>query len=298
MKKYLIYITFIGLWLISFASKNFQFFFSFLLILTFGILHGANDFLIIDKIYKSKSLFYKFLYLALIIVSLSYFIYSPKVSLIVFVIFSSFHFGEQHYLELNIKKNNLSNLYKLILGLLIFNIIFYFKIEKVAQIISSILSFNVDLKFLEYSLVVFFLLFLSISLYFLQKKYYSSNNFLFSFFILVLFLIIVVISDLMWGFAIYFIIWHTIPSIKSQILFLYDEFNKDNLIKYIKKAVMYWILAMVFLYIFFLYLSKSNMFDIAFFSFLNAITLPHAILIHKMLNSYYSKDNLDASIKF
>jgi Brp/Blh family beta-carotene 15,15'-monooxygenase len=298
MKKYLIYITFIGLWLISFASKNFQFFFSFLLILTFGILHGANDFLIIDKIYKSKSLFYKFLYLALIIVSLSYFIYSPKVSLIVFVIFSSFHFGEQHYLELNIKKNNLSNLYKLILGLLIFNIIFYFKIEKVAQIISSILSFNVDLKFLEYSLMVFFLLFLSISLYFLQKKYYSSNNFLFSFFILVLFLIIVVISDLMWGFAIYFIIWHTIPSIKSQILFLYDEFNKDNLIKYIKKAVMYWILAMVFLYIFFLYLSKSNMFDIAFFSFLNAITLPHAILIHKMLNSYYSKDNLDASIKF
>jgi Brp/Blh family beta-carotene 15,15'-monooxygenase len=298
MKKYLIYITFIGLWIISFASKNFQFFFSFLLILTFGILHGANDFLIIDKIYKSKSLFYKFLYLALIIVSLSYFIYSPKVSLIVFVIFSSFHFGEQHYLELNIKKNNLSNLYKLILGLLIFNIIFYFKIEKVAQIISSILSFNVDLKFLEYSLVVFFLLFLSISLYFLQKKYYSSNNFLFSFFILVLFLIIVVISDLMWGFAIYFIIWHTIPSIKSQILFLYDEFNKDNLIKYIKKAVMYWILAMVFLYIFFLYLSKSNMFDIAFFSFLNAITLPHAILIHKMLNSYYSKDNLDASIKF
>jgi Brp/Blh family beta-carotene 15,15'-monooxygenase len=220
------------------------------------------------------------------------------VSLIVFVIFSSFHFGEQHYLELNIKKNNLSNLYKLILGLLIFNIIFYFKIEKVAQIISSILSFNVDLKFLEYSLMVFFLLFLSISLYFLQKKYYSSNNFLFSFFILVLFLIIVVISDLMWGFAIYFIIWHTIPSIKSQILFLYDEFNKDNLIKYIKKAVMYWILAMVFLYIFFLYLSKSNMFDIAFFSFLNAITLPHAILIHKMLNSYYSKDNLDASIKF
>jgi|688.fasta_scaffold30160_5 Brp/Blh family beta-carotene 15,15'-monooxygenase len=298
MKKYLIYITFIGLWIISFASKNFQFFFSFLLILTFGILHGANDFLIIDKIYKSKSLFYKFLYLALIIVSLSYFIYSPKVSLIVFVIFSSFHFGEQHYLELNIKKNNLSNLYKLILGLLIFNIIFYFKIEKVAQIISSILSFNVDLKFLEYSLMVFFLLFLSISLYFLQKKYYSSNNFLFSFFILVLFLIIVVISDLMWGFAIYFIIWHTIPSIKSQILFLYDEFNKDNLIKYIKKAVMYWILAMVFLYIFFLYLSKSNMFDIAFFSFLNAITLPHAILIHKMLNSYYSKDNLDASIKF
>ncbi len=298
MKKYLIYITFIGLWIISFASKNFQFFFSFLLILTFGILHGANDFLIIDKIYKSKSLFYKFLYLALIIVSLSYFIYSPKVSLIVFVIFSSFHFGEQHYLELNIKKNNLSNLYKLILGLLIFNIIFYFKIEKVAQIISSILSFNVDLKFLEYSLVVFFLLFLSISLYFLQKKYYSSNNFLFSFFILVLFLIIVVISDLMWGFAIYFIIWHTIPSIKSQILFLYDEFNKENLIKYIKKAVIYWILAMVFLYIFFLYLSKSNMFDIAFFSFLNAITLPHAILIHKMLNSYYSKDNLDASIKF
>ena len=298
MKKYLIYITFIGLWLISFASKNFQFFFSFLLILTFGVLHGANDFLIIDKIYKSKSLFYKFLYLALILISLTYFIYSPKVSLIVFVIFSSFHFGEQHYLELNIKNNKLSNWYKLILGLLIFNIIFYFKMDKVAQIISSILNYSVDLKFLAYSLMGLFLLFILISLHFLQKKYYSNYNFLFSFFILALFLIIVVISDLMWGFAIYFIIWHTIPSIKSQILFLYNEFNRDNLIIYFKKAFVYWILAMVFLYFFFMYLSKSKMFDTAFFSFLNAITLPHAILIHKMLNSYYSKDNLDTSIKF
>jgi short-subunit dehydrogenase len=45
-------------------------------------------------------------------------------------------------------------------------------------------------------------------------------------------------------------------------------------------------------------MSKSKMFDTEFFSFLNAITIPHAILIHKMLNSYYSKDNLDASIKF
>jgi Brp/Blh family beta-carotene 15,15'-monooxygenase len=298
MKKYLIYITFIGLWLISYTSNNFQFFFSFLFILTFGVLHGANDFLIIEKIYKSKSLNYKFLYLTIIFISLIYFIYSPKVSLIIFVIFSSFHFGEQHYLELNIKNNNLSSLYKLTLGLLIFNIIFYFKIEKVEQIISSILNFSIDLSLLKYSLIVLFMLFLLISLYFLRKKYYSNYNFIFSFFILALFLVIVMLSDLMWGFAIYFIIWHTIPSIKSQILFLYKEFNMLNLIKYIKKAFIYWILAMVFLYIFFLYLSKSKMFDTAFFSFLNAITIPHAILIHKMLNSYYSKDNLDASIKF
>lgn len=298
MKKILIYITFIGLWLISYTSNNFQFFFSFLFILTFGVLHGANDFLIIEKIYKSKSLNYKFLYLTVIFISLIYFIYSPKVSLIIFVIFSSFHFGEQHYLELNIKNNGLSSLYKLTLGLLIFNIIFYFKIEKVEQIISSILNFSIDLSLLKYSLIVLFILFLLISLYFLRKKYYSNNNFIFSFFILALFLVIVMLSDLMWGFAIYFIIWHTIPSIKSQILFLYNEFNMLNLIKYIKKAFIYWILAMVFLYIFFLYLSKSKMFDTAFFSFLNAITIPHAILIHKMLNSYHSKDNLDTSIKF
>lgn len=296
MKNILIYITFIGLWLVSYTSNNFQFFFSFLLILTFGVLHGANDFLIIEKIYNSKALNYKFLYLALIFISLIYFIYSPKVSLIIFVIFSSFHFGEQHYLELNIKNNNLSSLYKLTLGLLIFNIIFYFKIEKVEQIISSILKHNFDLGFLKYTHIVLLIIFLLISLYFWYKKYYSNYNFIFSFFILALFLVIVILSDLMWGFAIYFIVWHTIPSIKSQIIFLYYEFSIDNLKKYIKVAFIYWVLAMVFLYIFFVYLSSSKMFDTAFFSFLNAITLPHAILIHKMLKSYYSKDNLDASI--
>ena len=47
--------SFFGLWLDSYISNKSQLIFGFILILTFGILHGANDLLLIKNIGSKKN---------------------------------------------------------------------------------------------------------------------------------------------------------------------------------------------------------------------------------------------------
>jgi hypothetical protein len=49
-------------------------------------------------------------------------------------------------------------------------------------------------------------------------------------------------SSLIWGFAIYFVIWHSIPSIIDQIKFLNGSFSFPHFITYCKNAGFYWLL--------------------------------------------------------
>ena len=55
--------SFFGLWLDSYISNKSQLIFGFILILTFGILHGANDLLLIKNIgsFNIDSKYYSFL---------------------------------------------------------------------------------------------------------------------------------------------------------------------------------------------------------------------------------------------
>ena len=73
-------------------------------VLTVGILHGANDLEIISKNYKGKfnRLYFKsiLLYLAVVLLGAAFFFTLPGLALIIFVFFSSYHFGEQHWEDL------------------------------------------------------------------------------------------------------------------------------------------------------------------------------------------------------
>ena len=65
-------------------------------VLTVGILHGANDLEIISKNYKGKynRLYFKsiLLYLAVVLLGAAFFFTLPGLALIIFVLFSSYHF--------------------------------------------------------------------------------------------------------------------------------------------------------------------------------------------------------------
>jgi hypothetical protein len=54
MSKISIITSFAGLWLTSYLSDNNQLIFGFFLIFTFGILHGANDLVLIHQIENNK----------------------------------------------------------------------------------------------------------------------------------------------------------------------------------------------------------------------------------------------------
>jgi beta-carotene 15,15'-dioxygenase len=90
-------------------------------------------------------------------------------------------------------------------------------------------------------------------------------------------------TNLIWGFAIYFVFWHSLPSMKAQVVYLYEEYTYKNFLKYCQSAFIYWLLAILFLGIIYFYFKESSFFVAIFFSFLSAITFPHVLVIHHIM---------------
>ena len=96
-----IILSFIGLWITSYFSGDLEIIFGFILIFSFGILHGSNDILLIKSLSpsKNKDPFLKILitYLIIVLAAVMLFYYIPLIALVLFILFSAFHFGEQHW---------------------------------------------------------------------------------------------------------------------------------------------------------------------------------------------------------
>lgn len=84
MSKISIITSFAGLWLTSYLSDRNQLIFGFILIFTFGILHGANDLVLINQIENRKKItFFKIIasYIVIVIVSAVLFTLLPVLAL-------------------------------------------------------------------------------------------------------------------------------------------------------------------------------------------------------------------------
>jgi Brp/Blh family beta-carotene 15,15'-monooxygenase len=103
-------------------------------------------------------------------------------------------------------------------------------------------------------------------------------------FYLLVFAIVFKTADLIWAFAIYFVVWHSFPSIKEQIHFLYGSYSFKNFKRYFKSAFIYWIISLFGIAILYFLFKDKEIFNALFFSFLAAITFPHTIVIIKMQN--------------
>ena len=105
-------------------------------------------------------------------------------------------------------------------------------------------------------------------------------------FLILLFALLFKMAALLWAFAIYFIVWHSVPSLIDQIRMLYGEANKINVIKYVKSSFMYWLISLIGLVL--LYFATTYFkisFITIFFAFLAAITVPHVIVMYFLNNN-------------
>lgn len=286
MQKITVLLSFLGLWLTSFLSKENQLIFGFALIFTFGILHGANDLVLISQLeHKKKKTLLKILtsYILVVLVSVLLFTKIPVVALTLFILVSGYHFGEQHWQDI-IKDGNklLLKIFQFNYGLLILMLLFYYNKIEVIKIILQITSIEIVPSLIDILLIAVITLVIVTS-YFLSK---SSENFresiLEQLFYLGLLCIIFKVSSLIWGFTIYFIFWHSIPSLNDQIIFLYGTYTLPNFKKYFKSAFLYWIISLIGIGLLYVVAKDMLIFDALFFSFLASITFPHAIVILKM----------------
>ena len=280
--NFAIVVSFFGLWLDSYISNSAQIIVGFVFILTFGILHGANDLLLIRNIDSNKNQLsiLKLLLYYIIVVAFGALLFwiIPWFALLLFIVVSGYHFGEQQWQ--NLEKSNLFKFFEFTYGLFILMLLFIFHVKEVQEVILNITSVAISENYFSLGLAITTLLLIILGFYFSQKlKKFSSKCFLETFH-LVVFTIIFKVSSLIWGFAIYFILWHSIPSIINQVIYLKGEFNRNNFITYIKSAFAYWLISLIGIATLYLLFKDVKIFNALFFSFLAAITFPHVLVIY------------------
>ena len=252
-------------------------------ILSFGIIHGANDLLLLKKKLNkiTHSLFSLLVpYLMMILFFGIFFYLFPSFALIFFVLFSSYHFGEQQWTMFVNKKEKKLVFFYFSYGFFLFSLLFWFNSVFVNQIILDITGINIE--FMIFSYFLYFSSGLLIFLGFLNLKY-ISNQIVIQLLLLILLLIIFYNVNLIMAFGIYFVFWHSIPSIIEQSEFIFGSSDLKSFKNYLKNAIIYWLISLFGLLILYYFLKDyQNLLVSIFFSFLAAITFPHTLVIFKM----------------
>ena len=250
-------------------------------ILSFGIVHGANDLILLKKSKNNlsfKSLF--IVYLTMVILSGCFFYLIPTFAIIFFILFSAYHFGEQQWTMLYKSNSTKIKLFYFFYGLLLFLTLFTLNHNYVSEIIFDITGFSISEKILI-SLLSLSAIGAIINLFmnFNELKNQLTHQVFFMIILTALFFS----SSLIWSFAVYFVIWHSIPSIIEQSKFIYGTSTKNTFIKYLKDASIYWVISIIGLLIaYYVLKDQQNLLISIFFSFLAAITFPHTLVIFKI----------------
>ena len=257
-------------------------------ILSFGILHGANDLKIIAKKTRQKegATGFKFfvIYIGVVILGIVLFFFIPKIALLCFVLVSCYHFGEQHWSGRSLDRLNPFMFY-FSYGAIVFFSLFTFQYEQSAEIILQITGLTLALQFFWIGLVVSFLAFLLCLI--LSKK--NLTHYLLELGLLVVLAFLFSNASLLFGFGLYFVLWHSIPSLNSQLKYIYKASTRNSLLQYLKAAALYWILALAGMLLFYYFVRvPEDQYLSIFFSLLAAITFPHAVVMSLM---FHSKDS-------
>jgi Brp/Blh family beta-carotene 15,15'-monooxygenase len=274
--------TFFSLWLAVYFEHAVENLLAYILILSFGMLHGANDIKLLQVEAKKKSKPYDFFrilayYIFFVFGVAGLFYILPSIALGLFILFSAYHFGEQHW----ISKISGSPLFLLFFytayGLVILFLLFTAHYIEVSDIIFDIIGIYINDAYYQIALGMSF--FALVILYLTKYKQSKINIFLELFYLLVFFIIFNTAS-LLWAFAIFFILWHAIPSLADQIKYLYGDLTRKHFVKYVKSSLIYWLASVITLVILFFFIDGSSEGFVPFlFSFLAAITFPHVLVI-------------------
>ena len=242
--------SFLGLWISTHVPESFELILGFTLIFTFGMIHGSNDLLIINKLLKNIKHYSKFTlliaYLFIVSIAILVFYLIPSLAMILFVLFSAYHFGEQHWDHRFSKLNAFrKSIFYFFYGMFILYMLFAYNTNEVKLIIFEITGFeitNLYTKIMLFILAGFISCVLIIE--FLSKRL-AIEVILKELFTLAVLAIIFSSSSLIWGFSIYFILWHSIPSLIEQISYIYGDVKTTSALNYGKAALPYWIISLI-----------------------------------------------------
>lgn len=274
--------------LFIFLPKDYQaieyIFFGMVLLLV-GIPHGAIDHLTSDpQINKKGLLRFLFLYISLIFIYLLSWIFLPIMALLAFILMSSYHFGQTHFINRPVKKK-----FKV---LLYFSRGLYFLLFILAGdliLTKSILEPIVSLPDSNpYTILPFFLVVTVVIQWISKIKFNRSDFFELAFLGPILFL-----SPLTVSFIVYFGFWHALPSMNSEYEFL-KKYPKYNSVKKFSKQLFPFsaisILGIAFILIIGINYLESNELLLVFFILISLISFPHVLYMDKFWDKTTNTD--------
>jgi len=240
-----------------------------------GIPHGALDHLLTKS--KSASLFLFIIkYLSIIILYYVFWQFYPLMALLVFMIYSSFHFGESELVETDKKFNSFAAHFKaFIMGTSILFFIIFSHPEESLGIVSNLFAFRLSNSFyLNYSFIANIAAFFSLIYILLQTILSKRLPYLGLLFLLLL----GVKAPLILAFGVYFIFQHSSNAWQHLKLGLHM-----NSLQMYKRSSFYTLGALlIFLLIVFYakeFVSLEGLWA-NFFIFISCISFPHFFLMH------------------
>ena len=283
-KNFNIIITAFVIWISLYTNDQIELFVSGIFVLSLGLIHGSNDIhllkeLLIKTTVKKWKLISLYVGLGALVFVLAF--YWRVLGLIVFMLFSSYHFGEQHLhhrLSLSTIKVWDFTLY----GLVIFAMLFSTHKQDVQYIILQMTDW--DITGLSLDKLTIILAVLLLSSWIIQFKRFKKDIFE-EIFYLLMFYVVFYNTELPLSFGVYFVIWHAIPSIKDQILLEGQVMNLNSALRYLKQSYLYWLVSVVGIFILFqVYEYLGDRLFPILFAALVAITFPHIVLIMQLFS--------------
>ncbi|WP_141239665.1 Brp/Blh family beta-carotene 15,15'-dioxygenase [Croceivirga radicis] len=286
MKEIALILSFLSLWISTKMNGSQVQLFAFSLILTIGMLHGANDLSIIRKVSSSSNIIGYLMWYVFVIIAVSFlFVLFKPLTLFLFILVSGFHFGEQHLFKYVLKPSRLLRVLYLFYGNLILFIIFSINLNKVQQIVFDFSGYNLPVLLVYVPTMVLGILVLLFFILGYNRNLLEKGVAIeLAYFIIITGILYLVSLPL--GFAIYFVFWHSLPSLRDQIKHLYGKTDKQAYFGYIKSSWPYWLvslLGIILLYWFFSF-NHYDFLNVIFYMLL-LITFPHVIVMHRLFNS-------------
>lgn len=282
-QDFMIFFTFLLFWVSIQFGQIIEDSIAYVIVLSIGIIHGSNDFTILKKqkkntidLIKSTSF-----YLFLILLCIACYLINSFVAILFFVILSSYHFGEQHLENKFTGSKYVKSIIYVVYGMLIFSLIFIENLKDVEVIMRNLTGEIIPNSWIETMLVSSSLLLIILIAYQFTRKIKPKIQIVRELFYILLLYLVFKSSSLILGFAIYFVLWHSIPSILDQIKFLSGGYTFKTMLEYLKTAFVYWLISITGLVIAYYYFSES-LFNSMIFIVLFAVTAPHVWVMNRM----------------
>ena len=256
---------------------------AYVIVLSIGIIHGSNDFTILRKQKSNTTSFLKStgFYLFLIIMCILSYITNPYISFLFFILLSSYHFGEQHLEEKVFGSKIFKSILYIAYGMLIFSLIFIENLSDVDNIMKNLTGNSIPNDWINIMFFSSLLLLIVLFIFHFTREIKPKIQIVRELFYLLLLFLVFKTSSLIFGFAIYFVLWHSIPSILDQTKFLSGDYSFQTILEYFKTAFIYWLISIIGLVVAYYFINESQ-FNSIIFIVLFAVTAPHVWVMSRM----------------